>query len=273
MTLADLIKDFIDTSKERIKTPISGAFIWAFIIYNWRPIALLLFSEASIEDKIVVINYEYCNGWAIIFPIFIALFYTLLIPKIMVEINKDLAPSKKKRIENIYDDKDYTTDRKIILAKKEFKLATERSGSREVEDLLDQVASLKQTNANIIETNRNTVNHLNEKLEESNTLIQVMKDYNNNDDYDMINPNIEDFHDSQKHSEELERIKERLLTDFELKQINSLSYNIDGYIDLSNSLITNHLLNNLRTINIIIKDKKGLKFSEFGVDYLNRLNR
>ncbi|KQO20940.1 hypothetical protein ASF10_15275 [Flavobacterium sp. Leaf82] len=89
MTIADLIKDFIDSTKERLKTPISGAFLWSFIVYNWRPIFLLIFSDTSIENKIVVINYEYCSFWAIFWPLVIATFYTLLIPKIMLLIDID----------------------------------------------------------------------------------------------------------------------------------------------------------------------------------------
>lgn len=67
MTITDLIKDLIDTSKERIKTPIAGAFTLALLIYNWRPIVLLFSSKMSIEDTIDRIDKNYCDSYAILY--------------------------------------------------------------------------------------------------------------------------------------------------------------------------------------------------------------
>ena len=53
MPMKDLIKDFLEASRDRIKTPITGSFALAFILWNWRPILILLFSGKSIEDKMM----------------------------------------------------------------------------------------------------------------------------------------------------------------------------------------------------------------------------
>lgn len=168
MTIADLIKDFIDTSKERLKTPISGAFLWSFIVYNWRPIFLLIFSNAAIEDKIVVINYEYCNFWAIFFPFFIALFYLLLVPKLMLNIDKSLVETKQERVDNNYNEKEHEMTRKINLARQDFLLKNVQSGSKEIDDLLTQIESLKETNSQITTANKNTIDQLNIALKKAN---------------------------------------------------------------------------------------------------------
>jgi hypothetical protein len=188
MTFFDFLKDLIDSGKERLKTPITGAFVFSFLVWNWRPIAVLFFSDAPIGDKIVVVNHEYCTIWAIIFPVFIALFYTLLIPKIMVEINKELAPTKNKRVDDIYDSKEHTTDRRIQLAKKEFELKNIETGNKQIEDFQRQINELQASKISIEETHKTSVksfqeikrlddlviNSLNKKLEESNNIIKEM---------------------------------------------------------------------------------------------------
>ncbi|MFH7014655.1 hypothetical protein [Flavobacterium sp. FlaQc-47] len=187
MTLADLIKDFIDTTKERLKTPISGAFLWSFIIFNWRPIVLLLFSNTSIENKIIVINHEYCNFWALFFPFFIALFYTILVPKLMLQIDKSLIETKEERINNIYLEKEHLVDKKTTLASKEFLLKSAESGNKEIQELLDQIESLKQHNFSLQESikqindsNKNTIEELNKRLKISNdSLIELQRNYSN----------------------------------------------------------------------------------------------
>lgn len=146
MTIPELIKDFIDTGKERLKTPISGAFLWSFLIYNWRPIFVLIFSDASIEDKIIVINYEYCSFWAIFLPVVFATMYTLLIPKIMLEIDKDLAPTKDARVTKRYEARKHEIIEKTAVAREEFLLKSEETGNQTVQELNDQIKALQDQN-------------------------------------------------------------------------------------------------------------------------------
>lgn len=167
MTFVDLIKDFIDTSKERLKTPISGAFIWAFIIWNWRPIVLLLFSEQTIEDRIQIIDQYFCTLPALIWPIGLALFYTIAIPAIMIGIDWVLAPIKKIRIGRIYESKDYVTDEKIKLARKEFELKNIETGNKQIEDFQRQIQELEESKNVLIKNHQFEKDELNSNL--SNT--------------------------------------------------------------------------------------------------------
>ncbi len=78
MTIADLIKGIIDTSRERIKTPITGAFIFSFIIYNWRPMSIM-FSDLKIQERIALID-GYLDVWSVVYPIVMALVITIIVP-------------------------------------------------------------------------------------------------------------------------------------------------------------------------------------------------
>jgi hypothetical protein len=171
MTIADLIKDLIETSKERIKTPISGAFIFSFMIYNWRPIAELLFSKQAIEDRIYKINLHYCDFWAIVIPIVMAFLYTIGVPMLMVKIDKFLLKTKNLSVDNIYNKKNYSIDRKIIFAEKELKLKDAESGNKERQQYIDEIKQLKEVRDQMLVTHTKTVEQLKSKLIEANEAI------------------------------------------------------------------------------------------------------
>lgn len=192
MTLVNLINDFIETSKERLKTPISGAFLWSFIVWNWRPLAVLLFSDASIQDKIIVINNEYCDFWAILCPIFLAILYVTLLPKLMLIIDNTLIETKALRVENIYQAKIHSATQKTDLADIEFKLKEIQSGSKQIQDLLDEIESLKaqmetqkESFKQMNEADKSTINQLNKRLKNANLIIN--KKSENNDRYEFDN--------------------------------------------------------------------------------------
>lgn len=186
MTITDLIKELIDSTKERVKTPISGAFLLSFAAYNWRPIAVLLFSNAVIEDRIIVINSEYCNWLAIIGPIIIACGYTIGVPMLMLFIDKLLSKTKSARIAKIYNDKGEIINGKISIARKELELKNIESGNKEIQERIEEIDSLKkqiethkESIKQIKETNDLTINQLNSSLKEANTRIEEYRnEYN-----------------------------------------------------------------------------------------------
>ncbi|AWK05302.1 hypothetical protein HYN56_14080 [Flavobacterium crocinum] len=193
MALTDLIKDLIDTAKERLKTPISGAFLWSFIIYNWRPILLLVFSNASIENKIIVINHEYCNFWAIFWPLVLATFYTVLIPKIMLQIENDLAPTQDKRVTKRYESEKHLVKQKTNVAREEFLLKNAESGNKEIQELLNQIESLKQQNESLQESikqindsNKRTIDELNNSLKLANSNVKIDLSESDTDQLNLI---------------------------------------------------------------------------------------
>lgn len=144
MTIADLLKDILDTSKERVKTPISGAYIFAFIIWNWRPIALLLFEKTTITQKIIVINHEYCNLSAIIYPFLLGLFFTIVIPYLMSIIDIIMKPAKTWRLKNLYDSKKQVLINEILLVDNELELQDKKNRNKEKTDFEQQISELER---------------------------------------------------------------------------------------------------------------------------------
>lgn len=146
MTIAELIKEFIESSRERIKTPITGSFLLAFLLYNWRPLLLLMFSDAMMEDKIVVINNEYCTWDAIILPLLISVFYVAGVQYIMLWFDKLTTSAHKGRQVNRYNRQihDLTAYRKVLEEQRTNENI--RSGNMERGQLNDQIENLKKEN-------------------------------------------------------------------------------------------------------------------------------
>lgn len=171
MTFADLFKDIIETSKERVKNPISGAYVLSFTLWNWRPISLLFFENTTITQKIIVINAEYCKASAIIGPLFLGIFFTIGIPYIMALIDLLLAPAKKWRLENVYKSKKEVLNNQILLVDKELELQDKKSRSKEKEDFELQIADLERRIESNNESHKAVVDNYDAKLNEMiNTL-------------------------------------------------------------------------------------------------------
>lgn len=95
--MKEFIQNIFDSSNERIKNPFVGSYIIAFFLFNWRPFFLLMFSDEKIEDKIIVINYEYCSKASFFWPLLIALFYILILPHINLLFDELLSYSNNKK--------------------------------------------------------------------------------------------------------------------------------------------------------------------------------
>ncbi|MCR4030400.1 MULTISPECIES: hypothetical protein [Flavobacterium] len=172
-TISDLLHSLIESSKERIKTPITGAFICSFFIYNWRPIFLLLFSDTNIEYKIAMIDYEYCTLGTILWPLGLAFFYTIMVPSIMLVVDELLIPINKRRISSKYN-------RKFFEAERETELKNIISGNRDHQELIDRIKFLEESNIQRANADKNTIESLNLKLNDSNELVQDLQNTLNN---------------------------------------------------------------------------------------------
>lgn len=197
-TISDLLHSLIESSKERIKTPITGAFICSFFIYNWRPIFILLFSNTNIEYKIAMIDYEYCTLGAILWPLGLAFFYTLMVPSIMLVVDELLIPINKRRISSKYN-------RKFFEAERETELKNILSGNRDHQELLDRIKFLEESNIQRADADKNTIESLNLKLNESNRLVQdfqnTLSTFNLTHNGKDNSPILEEFYNnlSEKH--------------------------------------------------------------------------
>lgn len=144
MDIKELFQSIFDSSSERIKNPFIGSYITAFILYNWRAIFLLIFSNASIEDKIVVINNEYCCKEAILWPLAIAIFYILVLPYLNLLFDLLLSYSNNKKNKRLKDSVISKLQQKKAEAKYEREIADERAGTNEVGNLRDKIDALEK---------------------------------------------------------------------------------------------------------------------------------
>lgn len=258
MTITELVKSTIDSSKDRLKTPIVGSYICSFIIFNWRPILILLFSDEKVEQRIKTVNL-YFDTWywtliSIIIPLLMVGVYTFLIPMLMVWVDEKLRPTKEARITGIYLNKKFTIEKKIGYAALEFQLKQSETGSKKMEDLQDEIKALQETNEQITTTNKNSIEQLNSKLREANDLIEFQngvsksqsqsdfrrkKEKEENEKFIPIINGLLDYHFKQS----------------EIDQILLLKYSEDGTLDLANA--SSALINSWVKIHLLVQDELG----------------
>lgn len=269
MTLAQLIKDLIDTSKERIKTPISGAFLCSFVFWNWQPILLLLFSNQSIEDRIQIIDEYFYKPSAVFLPILISFFYLIIIPAIMIVIDWILQPIKKQRIGRIYKSKEFVLDEKIKLAGKELELKNAESENKQIEEFQKQIQLLEDSKNQIVESSNNTINQLNIKLKEANdalsNIVQFEIDNSNLSDEKMVSVSDIELRDRLVKA----KLLKRNLTSKEIEQIISIKRWGEGTENYTQ--IDSNLLSKLSKAKLLFLDGSKKILTEDGERYINYL--
>ena len=142
--ITDLFNTIVETSKERIKNPFIGAFILAWIVMNWKGIFYFLFSDASVEERLLIVDLKY-TSWSngLWYPLSIAFFYIVLLPYLMWGLEELGILSTKGRKENIYDQLMFDIEKKQDLAEEEAKLEEIKAGYREKSDLNDKIERLE----------------------------------------------------------------------------------------------------------------------------------
>lgn len=146
MTASEFLKDLIDSGKERIKSPIASTFFIFFILYNWRPIFLLIFSDKSIENKIIEINGGYCTAWAFFLPLIYTFVYLIFLPVVSAGLEKLLFVPASYRRSTKNDEKIDIVNKKILLADAELMLQDKMSRNQEIRQLLEKIDELETKN-------------------------------------------------------------------------------------------------------------------------------
>lgn len=164
MDIKEVFQSIFDSSNERIKNPFIGSYITAFILYNWRAIFLLVFSNATIEDKIVVINHEYCTLSAILWPLSIAFFYILILPYLNLIFDALLSYSNSKKNIRLKASVISKLEQKKAEAKYEREIAEERAGTSEISELKNQIERLNSENEKLSQQNKESFDRYNEAL-------------------------------------------------------------------------------------------------------------
>lgn len=145
MTFFQLIKEIFDNSRERIKTPITGAFFTALILYNWRPILQLMFSKMAVEDRIYIVDHEFIDYWSWLAPLIFAIGYITVVPFFTDWIDGLMVKNKESRIDKIYDSKSYDLDKRLVIAGKERDLKEKLTGNKKTDDYINEINDLKNS--------------------------------------------------------------------------------------------------------------------------------
>ena len=143
-SIKELIFSMFETSRDRIKNPITGAFMFSWIIINWRIILILIFSAKKVEDKIAYIEANYVdiniNFWI---PLGFAIFYSLILPYIMALfdwiLKKGIAFRRVISKENRIIEIQYRQE----IAAEEWQLEKIRQGSPDIDGLKSKIIDLE----------------------------------------------------------------------------------------------------------------------------------
>lgn len=146
MTIYELFKEFSDSTRDRLKNPLVGAFGISWLIINWRIIVILLFSEKSIEGRIDYIEDNFSSVWLLgAIPLAFSFLYTVGLPWVMLKVDGMTRKNIEGRTSQWYSKKEFVIDKKIFLAKKERVLEDEKSGNRTMEELNSKIAHQTST--------------------------------------------------------------------------------------------------------------------------------
>lgn len=257
MAFTELLKSIIDSSKDRIKKPIAGAFLLSFIFYNRAPILYFIFSKSEVEDKLQVLAAIFeLNFLSFFVPFVMAIIYVLGLPYLTFVLNKFLNKQKIDSLGLIYDVKDERAER-------EKKLQEKIAGNKEIQDLNEQIKNLTDENTNLKETiNLNNTNHnkivsdLNQKI-----AFQLVEDK-----YDIIK--LKAFEMGFSEAEYLKyRLVKISLTNTDFATLKSLSRGNDLNNDnVNNNFVANKFLEHHLAFKA--KDKKSYAITEFGLKVL-----
>lgn len=201
MTLSELLKDIIDTSKDRVKNPITGAFILTFLVYNRKPILYFLLSDQSVERRINVITKHYnLDVSNFLWPAFYSLCILITIPLINLGLSWLLKKPKQKSLELFYSEKNDKAERERDLQNK-------IAGNQELETLNDRIENLTKENSNLQNTitniekkNITQVRNLNRTIDDLNKqlsmisndkkLDKIFQEEITNEDFEFLNNRI-----------------------------------------------------------------------------------
>jgi hypothetical protein len=176
--MKDFFQSIIDSSKDRIKSPFIGAYITSFLIYNWRPISIYLFSSKTLECKIEEIDEKYCLASSLLWPLMIALFYVLFLPFINMIFEAFLLYPTQQRIKQKHNKKIFELNTKKEEYRIEKELEDIRAGLLDMVNLNNQIQQLQNEKDRLQEQHSTTIlnfeNEIKEMQEQNN---QISKDF------------------------------------------------------------------------------------------------
>tara|TARA_B110000240_G_scaffold16777_1_gene17120 strand:+ start:333 stop:1151 length:819 start_codon:yes stop_codon:yes gene_type:complete len=142
--MKEIFKSFFEVTKERIKNPIIGTFMISWILINWRPIFIAIFSNKSIVERIELIelNYSSVHSYLTI-PLVIAFVYVIILPYLMWGIDELMQKSTTGRKKNLTKQIIIDYNGKQQIAIEESKLEDKKASYRDKADFNKQIEQLR----------------------------------------------------------------------------------------------------------------------------------
>lgn len=140
--MKEIVMDLLKTSSNRIKHPLISSFIFTHIVYNWNYYLVLIFSNLSIENKILYIK-THTGFLNFLIPLIVSIFYIICFPYINNIFNDILEKAKMKENNSKLISVDRIMKVKLTEARYERQIAEEKAGTKELETLKNQIESLK----------------------------------------------------------------------------------------------------------------------------------
>jgi len=150
-TIKEFIISLFESSKERLKNPIIGAFLISWAAVNWRIVLTILLSNKSIEDRIEIINTQYSDFLYVVWlPLIFALFYLLVLPYVMSLFDwlSVWAITYRKKISHGHRMKDL--ENRLEIATEERQLELIKQGSPDVSKLKDEIEQLEKEKEDLL---------------------------------------------------------------------------------------------------------------------------
>jgi hypothetical protein len=98
--LQELISEWRSQAAERVRNPLLGAFTGAWLVINWRLVAVLLLSDTSIEDRISSIEMSYLKISNLLYhPLLVSLSLVLFLPwvNLGIQLLQELANVRRRK--------------------------------------------------------------------------------------------------------------------------------------------------------------------------------
>ena len=148
--MKEFFNSLLEASKERIKNPFIGSFVLAWLIFNWKPILYLLFSEDSMVDKINSIETKYIDlNDNLFIPLGFAVFYIVVLPYIMWVFEELYIKAKSERLSNKKDEELLTIKNKQETTRESLKLENIKADYKETAELNDKINELETYNSSL----------------------------------------------------------------------------------------------------------------------------
>lgn len=158
-------KELAETVKSRFQNPLIGSVIISMLLFLWKPILFLIFSDKPIEERIAFVESNYQYGWYFLIPISIAVFYVVAIPYIMWGIGKVLNKAKRGIDSNDKNQKERDIETEIELQEKKKELLSRKNTNETIDNLNAELKNKELEIKNLNEKNKSFQTDLTIRLE------------------------------------------------------------------------------------------------------------